>query len=144
AETVEQGLGVQLVAGLAGVVGAQGHTAHASELLGRDLGKLLAVELLPEILVKPAAIHLGLRHHGNGHPTRRGDGGKGKNGTCKALHVGVSLSTGAMDSSLAVSSYGSAPRKFQGTRFVRSRHREPADRASRSYARRLGQAGRAP
>jgi hypothetical protein len=35
-----------------------------------------------------------------------------------------------MNSSLAYSSYGSAPRKFQSTKSVRSRHREPADRAN--------------
>jgi len=49
-----------------------------------------------------------------------------------------------MNSSLAVSSYGSAPRKFQGTRFVRSRHREPADRASRSCAKAARPSRRSP
>src|SRR5215467_4217733 len=34
-EPFEQGLGVLLITGLAGIVGAQGHTAHASELLSR-------------------------------------------------------------------------------------------------------------
>src|SRR5262245_6642151 len=71
AQTVEQGLGILLVTGLARVVGAQGHAAHASELLGRDLGILLAVELLPEILVEPAAIHLGLRRRRSGHHAER-------------------------------------------------------------------------
>src|SRR5262245_46166448 len=131
AQTIKQGLGILLVTGLARIVGAQSQAAHAGELLGGDLGILLAVKLLPEILVKSAAIHLGLRHHGDGHQTGCGDDAKGKNGTCKALHVGVSLSTAAMISSLAVSSYGSAPRKFQGTRFVRSRHREPYRQADR-------------
>src|SRR5262245_2719358 len=71
AQTVEQGLGILLVTGLARVVGAQGHAAHASELLGRDLGILLAVELLPEILVEPAAIHLGLRRRRSGQHAER-------------------------------------------------------------------------
>jgi hypothetical protein len=39
-----------------------------------------------------------------------------------------------MNSSLAVSSYGSAPRKFQTTRFVCSRHCEPAGRANHRTA----------
>src|SRR5262245_17912054 len=92
AQTVEQGFGILLVASLASVVGAQGHTAYASELLGRNLGILLTVELLPEILVQPAAIHLRLRHRGSGRQTGRGDNGESKNGTCKTLHIGVSLS----------------------------------------------------
>src|SRR5205823_4525867 len=49
-ETLEQGLGVLLVAGLARVVGAQRHAAHAGQLLRRDLGILIALELVPEAL----------------------------------------------------------------------------------------------
>src|SRR6185503_17766893 len=36
-ELLEQSLGIELVAGLARIVGAQGHAAHASQLLGVDL-----------------------------------------------------------------------------------------------------------
>src|SRR5712671_5095989 len=113
-QPLEQRLGVQLVAGLARVVGAQGHAAHACQLLSGNLGILLAVELLPEILVQPAAIHLGLRQRRNGRQTGCCDNRKGKNGTCKTLHVGISLSSAAMElPSLAVCRYGTVPIKFQ-------------------------------
>src|SRR4051812_28704322 len=71
AQLVEQGLGVELVAGLARVVRAKRQPAHASELLSRDLGVLLAIHLLPEVLIEPAAIHLGLRRRGSGHQAER-------------------------------------------------------------------------
>src|SRR5262245_44932617 len=71
AQTVEQRPGVLLVTGLTRVVGAQGHAADAGQLLSRNLGILLAVELLPEILVQPAAIHLGLRCRRSGHHAER-------------------------------------------------------------------------
>src|SRR5512132_1134436 len=57
-ETVEQGLGVLVVAGLARIVGAQRHAAHAGKLLGVDLRILLFLELVPEALVGLAAVHL--------------------------------------------------------------------------------------
>src|SRR5262249_46142146 len=70
-QLVEQGLGVELVTGLARVVGAKGETAHAGKLLSRNLGILLAVHLLPEVLVETAAVHLGLRRRGSGHQAER-------------------------------------------------------------------------
>src|SRR5690349_5864971 len=66
-QTVEQGPGILLVTGLARIVRAQRHAAHTGQLLGRNLGILLAIELLPEVLVEPAAIHLGLRRRRAGH-----------------------------------------------------------------------------
>src|SRR5439155_7936215 len=66
-ETLEQGLGVLLVASLARVVGAQRHAAHAGQLLRRDLGIFVALELVPEALVRLAAIHLALGRHSPGH-----------------------------------------------------------------------------
>src|SRR5690348_12971728 len=83
-QAVEQGPGILLIAGLARIVGAQGQAAYTGELLGRDLGILLAVELLPEILIEPAAVHLGLSHNGGGHWARKRRKRNGSDG--KALH----------------------------------------------------------
>src|SRR4029079_5560067 len=55
-EALGQGAGVLVVAGLARIVRAQRHAAHAGQLLGRNLGILLALELVPEALVRLAAI----------------------------------------------------------------------------------------
>src|SRR5262245_32919409 len=66
-EALEQSPGILVVAGLARIVGAQCHAAHAGQLLGRDLGILLALELVPEALVGLAAVQFALGRHGAGH-----------------------------------------------------------------------------
>src|SRR5262249_48328426 len=77
-------LGILLIASLARIVGAQGHAAHAGKLLGRNLGIFLVIKLLPEILVEPAAVHLGLGHDRGGHWA--GKRGKRNGSDGKALH----------------------------------------------------------
>jgi len=57
-EAVEQSAGVLVVTSL--VVGAQKPSAHASELLARDLCILLTLELVPKALVGLTAIQLAL------------------------------------------------------------------------------------
>src|SRR2546429_9300222 len=81
-ESFEQGLGVLLIASLARVVGAQSHAAHAGQLLRRDLGILITLELVPEALVGLAAIHLAL-----GDRSRGREHGKGNKGSCETLHI---------------------------------------------------------
>jgi hypothetical protein len=56
-EPMEQGVRVGIIARLARIVGAQRHAADTRDLFSWDIGKPLATELHPEILVKPAAIH---------------------------------------------------------------------------------------
>src|SRR5215831_2534831 len=58
-QPTEQAVGVQLITGLARIIGAQRHAAHAGQLLGRNPGIFLAVELAPEALVERATIHRG-------------------------------------------------------------------------------------
>ena len=108
-ETLEQGASVLVVASLTCVVGAKRHTAHAGQLLGRDLGILLALDLVPEALVGLAAVQLAL-----GDRSRGGEHGKGNKGRCETFHSQVSLSSAASElPPLAVSRYGTATIKFQ-------------------------------
>jgi hypothetical protein len=50
---------MDLIAGLARVIRAQRHAAQAGKLLWRESRVLPAIEVAPEILVQPAAIHSG-------------------------------------------------------------------------------------
>src|SRR5262245_49989891 len=60
-QPLDQALAIVDVAGLAGIVDAQGAAAEDDELLGRHLGIDLPLEFLPEVLVGLAAIEAGLR-----------------------------------------------------------------------------------
>src|SRR6476659_906192 len=114
-QPVEQGLGVLLVTGLARIVGAERETAHTGELLSRNLGELLAVHLLPEILVQPAAVHLGLGQDWRGQ--RAGERGEGNNCDCEAFHVmSPYLSAATEHPKLPRCRYEAASTKFQAGR----------------------------
>src|SRR6516162_1294651 len=58
-EPFEQGICVQLITSLAGIVCAQHHAAYPGELLGRDSRVVFVLQLSPELLVESAAVHYG-------------------------------------------------------------------------------------
>src|SRR5215831_10928886 len=49
----------------------QSSELHLAQAVEQGFGKLLAVQLLPEILIQPAAIHLGLRRRRAGEQAER-------------------------------------------------------------------------
>src|SRR5688572_15671810 len=75
-QPLEQPLGILHIAGLARIVDAQRPAAEDDQLLGRYLGIGLALELLPKILVGPAAIEIGLRRRGSSRQHKRQAAGR--------------------------------------------------------------------